>query len=48
MQLMMSSTPGITAFPEEGNLLKWTATIAGPEETYYRSSGHLRTYVISP
>ncbi|RPA85451.1 putative ubiquitin-conjugating enzyme E2-20 kDa [Ascobolus immersus RN42] len=35
MQLMMSSTPGITAFPEEGNLLKWKATIAGPEDTPY-------------
>ncbi len=36
MQLMMSSTPGISAFPDaDGNLLSWTATITGPTETYY-------------
>ena len=36
MQLMMSSTPGISAFPDaDGNLLSWTATIVGPEGTYY-------------
>ncbi|KAI9840588.1 MAG: Ubiquitin-conjugating enzyme E2 11 [Sclerophora amabilis] len=36
MQLMMSSTPGISAFPDgDGNLLSWTGTICGPEETHY-------------
>lgn len=36
MQLMMSATPGISAFPDaNGNLLSWTATIVGPEGTYY-------------
>ncbi|KAI9806421.1 MAG: Ubiquitin-conjugating enzyme E2 C [Piccolia ochrophora] len=36
MQLMMSSTPGISAFPSaDGNLLNWTGTITGPEDTYY-------------
>ncbi|KAI9776095.1 MAG: Ubiquitin-conjugating enzyme E2 11 [Geoglossum umbratile] len=36
MQLMMSSTPGISAFPDaDGNLLNWTGTITGPEGTYY-------------
>lgn len=36
MQLMMSSTPGISAFPDaDGNLLNWTATMIGPEGTYY-------------
>ena len=33
---MMSGTPGISAFPDgDGNLLNWTATIDGPDETYY-------------
>lgn len=31
----MSSTPGISAFPQDGNLLSWTGTIKGPEDTYY-------------
>ncbi|KAI1001611.1 hypothetical protein K3495_g6590 [Podosphaera aphanis] len=36
MQLMTSSAPGISAFPSaDGNLLSWTATIAGPEDTPY-------------
>lgn len=36
MQLMMSSTPGISAFPEsDSNLLLWTGTIEGPKGTYY-------------
>ena len=37
MQLMTSSTPGISAFPDSdaGNLLHWTATITGPTETPY-------------
>lgn len=38
MQLMMSSTPGISAFPDTpSNLLAWTATITGPMETPYAS-----------
>ena len=35
MQLMMSATPGISAFPRDGNLLSWTGTIAGPDDTPY-------------
>jgi ubiquitin-conjugating enzyme E2 C len=35
MTLMMSPTPGISAFPNDGDLLNWTATIAGPTETPY-------------
>lgn len=35
MQLMMSTTPGISAFPSDGNLLMWTGTINGPAETPY-------------
>lgn len=38
MQLMMSPSPGISAFPNaDGNLLSWTATISGPEETPYEN-----------
>ncbi|KAF1810612.1 hypothetical protein P152DRAFT_460313 [Eremomyces bilateralis CBS 781.70] len=35
MSLMMSSTPGISAFPSADNLLLWTATMTGPEGTPY-------------
>lgn len=35
MSLMMSPTPGISAFPNDGDLLNWTATIVGPSETPY-------------
>ncbi len=37
MQLMMSAPPGISAFPDAdgSNLLRWTATLAGPEGTFY-------------
>ena len=36
MQLMLSSTPGISAFPDTpSNLLIWTATIIGPADTPY-------------
>ncbi|BFZ64091.1 Ubiquitin-conjugating enzyme E2 11 [Saitoella coloradoensis] len=35
MTLMMSQTPGVSAFPEDGNLLQWAGTIQGPEATYY-------------
>lgn len=36
MTLMLSPTPGISAFPDaDGNLLSWTATIVGPTETPY-------------
>lgn len=32
---MMSPSPGISAFPNDGDLLNWTATIEGPSETPY-------------
>jgi ubiquitin-conjugating enzyme E2 C len=36
MQLMTSSAPGISAFPSaDGDLLSWTATIEGPDDTPY-------------
>ncbi|KAF2417436.1 hypothetical protein EJ08DRAFT_622198 [Tothia fuscella] len=35
MNLMMSPTPGISAFPNDADLLNWTATIEGPTETPY-------------
>src|ERR1700742_594564 len=35
MSLMMSSPPGISAFPNAGNLLSWTATVEGPTDTPY-------------
>ncbi|OQE18328.1 hypothetical protein PENSTE_c018G02400 [Penicillium steckii] len=38
MQLMLSPSPGISAFPDaDGNLLSWTATITGPTETPYEN-----------
>ncbi|KAK9455340.1 ubiquitin-conjugating enzyme/RWD-like protein [Dipodascopsis uninucleata] len=44
MQLMMSSIPGISAFPvSDSNLCQWTGTISGPEGTYYEGL----TYKIS-
>lgn len=35
MTLMMSPTPGISAFPSPTSLLVWTATLLGPEDTPY-------------
>jgi ubiquitin-conjugating enzyme E2 C len=35
MALMMSTPPGISAFPSPSSLLVWTATLAGPEATPY-------------
>lgn len=36
MTLMMSSSPGISAFPKsDGNLFDWAGTIEGPTETIY-------------
>ncbi|KAF9557687.1 hypothetical protein CPC08DRAFT_751833 [Agrocybe pediades] len=36
MTLMMSSSPGISAFPKhDGNLFEWVGTIEGPSETVY-------------
>lgn len=38
MQLMLSPSPGISAFPNaDGNLLSWTATIDGPADTPYEN-----------
>ncbi|KAF4125220.1 ubiquitin-conjugating enzyme E2 C [Geosmithia morbida] len=37
MQLMTSPAPGVSAFPSsDGNLLSWTATIEGPDDTPYK------------
>ncbi|KAF9052775.1 ubiquitin-conjugating enzyme/RWD-like protein [Panaeolus papilionaceus] len=36
MTLMMSASPGISAFPKhDGNLFEWVGTIEGPTETVY-------------
>lgn len=35
MQLMTSAAPGISAFPNDANILAWTATIEGPDDTPY-------------
>jgi ubiquitin-conjugating enzyme E2 C len=35
MSLMMSKTPGISAFPEGDNMMCWTASIQGIEATPY-------------
>jgi len=35
MQLMMAPSPGVSAFPDDGNLLQWTGTISGPDGTFY-------------
>ena len=36
MTFMLSSSPGITAFPDsDSDLSHWTATIAGPADTCY-------------
>ncbi|KAF3925278.1 hypothetical protein ABW20_dc0106616 [Dactylellina cionopaga] len=36
MQLMMSPSPGVSAFPDDpANLLKWTGTITGPDGTHF-------------
>lgn len=36
MQMMTAPAPGISAFPGgDGDLMKWNATIEGPEETPY-------------
>ena len=32
---MTSPTPGVSAFPKNGDLLHWTGTIIGPEGTPY-------------
>ncbi|KAJ5066814.1 ubiquitin-conjugating enzyme e2 20 [Anaeramoeba ignava] len=35
MQLMMSKTQGVSAFPQGDNILNWSATITAPQETMY-------------
>ncbi|ODQ64573.1 ubiquitin conjugating enzyme E2-C, Ubc11 [Nadsonia fulvescens var. elongata DSM 6958] len=38
MQLMMSNTPGVSAFPSsDSNLLNWSGTITGPKDTVYEN-----------
>jgi len=40
MTLMMSSSPGISAFPKsDANLFEWVGTIEGPAGTYYAGLG---------
>jgi ubiquitin-conjugating enzyme E2 C len=40
---MMSSIPGISAFPEQENLLRWIATIKGPQDTAYEGLAYKLT-----
>ena len=35
MSLMLSSPPGLSAFPSSSDLTNWTATLLGPESTPY-------------
>jgi ubiquitin-conjugating enzyme E2 C len=37
MDIMTKPTPGITAFPDDENMSRWTATIEGPPDTPYES-----------
>ncbi|KAK3201785.1 hypothetical protein GRF29_164g631187 [Pseudopithomyces chartarum] len=37
MDIMMKPTEGITAFPDDENMTRWTATIDGPTSTPYES-----------
>lgn len=37
MDIMMKPIPGITAFPNDENMTRWTATIEGPSDTPYES-----------
>ncbi|TPX39089.1 hypothetical protein SeMB42_g06471 [Synchytrium endobioticum] len=37
MQLMTSSPPGISAFPNSDSLLTWTATVEGPKTSAYEN-----------
>lgn len=35
MDLMTKPTPGVSAFPHNGDMLHWIGTITGPEKTPY-------------
>ncbi|KAF2662638.1 hypothetical protein K491DRAFT_585409 [Lophiostoma macrostomum CBS 122681] len=35
MDIMTKPTPGVTAFPDDENMMRWTATIEGPDDTPY-------------
>mmetsp|Transcript_3234 Transcript_3234/g.5684 ORF Transcript_3234/g.5684 Transcript_3234/m.5684 type:complete len:158 (+) Transcript_3234:283-756(+) len=35
MSLMMENVPGVSAFPEEDNLNRWTGTISGTDNTVF-------------
>ncbi|MCJ1325201.1 Ubiquitin-conjugating enzyme E2 11 [Thelotrema lepadinum] len=37
LTLMLSPTPGLSAFPSPSSLLNWTATITGPTDTPYEN-----------
>lgn len=37
MTLMMSPTPGISAFPSDTDMTKWNATLSGPSATPYEN-----------
>jgi ubiquitin-conjugating enzyme E2 C len=37
MSLMLSTPPGISAFPSATSLLTWTATLDGPADTPYEN-----------
>lgn len=37
LDLMTTPTPHITAFPNDENMLAWTATLTGPPDTPYQS-----------
>ncbi|KAK3049642.1 hypothetical protein LTR09_009063 [Extremus antarcticus] len=37
MTLMLSPTPGISAFPSDTDMTRWSATVLGPESTPYEN-----------
>ncbi|EAU88414.2 ubiquitin-conjugating enzyme E2 [Coprinopsis cinerea okayama7 len=49
VQLMMSSSPGISAFPKnDGNLFEWVGTIEGAPETIYAGLSFKITILFPP
>ena len=48
MNLMMSPTPGISAFPSDTDMTKWSATLSGPEATPYENLTFKLTFAYPP
>ncbi|CAL8071290.1 unnamed protein product [Calicophoron daubneyi] len=48
MELLMSSPKGITAFPDGENLMRWLASIHGPEQTVYEGQRYKLSLEFGP